>query len=169
MQDEYSLEAPELLKQWHRLQTGDIDVQWSWCELNERGEIIWTPSLTAERVATGRSIVTQLKNQLGGRAVQSVPVLTPDFGIRFPDVSWMPTEKWSGLLVGEPLPAVPDVCVFEVLGSSSPIDAGMRTRAYLAGGAREVVVITTSREVQYWGAEGQLPASALGLTLTLDE
>ncbi|KWU26419.1 Uma2 family endonuclease [Burkholderia cenocepacia] len=161
------LGTSELLQRWYALENGDIEIDCIGYELNERGEIVWTPGLTGKSAEVGRLLAAQLTGTLGGRAVQSVPVITPDFGIRVFDVSWMPAEKWKDLVVGEPLPAVPDVCVFRVLPTSSSLDAEMRIRACLAGGAREVAVVGLTGDVQYFGPKGLLNESALGLTLNV--
>ncbi|HEY1216611.1 MAG TPA: Uma2 family endonuclease, partial [Bryobacteraceae bacterium] len=111
----------------------------------------------------------KIAEQIGPVAAMSVAVTTPSFGIRVPDVVWMPPEKWEALDLEAPVPFVPDLCVEVLLDRKFPQDVGPRVSAYLEGGAREVIVVGPRGELQFWGANGPLQTSALGIQLSLDQ
>jgi Uma2 family endonuclease len=98
----------------------------------------------------------------------SVPVVTPSFGIRVPDVVWMPCDKWEIFDRDDPVPFVPDLCVEVLLDSDRTHDIDRRVNAYLEGGAREVIVVDQFGQVQFWGATGQRQASMFEVALSLD-
>jgi hypothetical protein len=47
-------------------------------------------------------------------------------------------------------------------------DVDRRVNAYLAGGAREVIVVDRYGRVYFWGDKGPRQTSVFGLTLLLD-
>ncbi|CAB3741785.1 hypothetical protein LMG22037_06525 [Paraburkholderia phenoliruptrix] len=98
----------------------------------------------------------------------SVAVTTASFGIRVPDVVWMPPEKWEAFDRDAPVPFVPDLCVEVLLDRKYPHDIGPRVKAYLEGGAREVIVVGQRGERHFHSANGLQPSSAFGITLTLE-
>ncbi|RKE37185.1 putative restriction endonuclease [Paraburkholderia sp. BL23I1N1] len=110
-------------------------------------------------------VFCQLTEQIGHLAAMSVAVTTLSFGIRVPDVVWMPSEKWEGFDRDDPVPFVPDLCVEVLLDRDRPLDIDRRVRAYLEGGASEVIVVGRRGEVEFWGPLGQRHASMLGIAL----
>jgi hypothetical protein len=63
---------------------------------------------------------------------------------------------------------VPDLCVEVLLDRTFPQGIGPRIRAYLEGGASEVIVVGHRGELQFFGATGPSNTSAFGITLSLD-
>jgi hypothetical protein len=137
-------------------------------ELDGCGEAVQHPHPSARRQIVMTDIYCQIAEQIGHVAAMSVAVTTRSFGIRAPDVVWMPPEKWEGFDREEPIPFVPDLCVEVLLDRSMPQDIGRRVRAYLEGGAREVIVVGQRGELQFCGANGLLQASGFGITLSLE-
>jgi Uma2 family endonuclease len=137
-------------------------------ELNEFGEVILSPRPTNLHQLRVQSVADELNRQLGPRAVSEVSVLT-DRGIRVPDVSWMPAERWKATGAATPLPFVPDVCVEVLSPGNTPEEIAMKIGAYLRGGAKEVIVASVSGEVSFHGPEGRRNLSALGIVLNLGE
>ena len=107
--------------------------------------------------------------QMGHLAAMSVPVITPSFGIRVPDVVWMSCDKWEGFDRDEPVPFVPDLYVEVLLDSDRSHDIDRRVTSYLAGGATEVIVVCHSGKVEFWGAAGWRHASVFGIAPSLDD
>jgi Uma2 family endonuclease len=137
-------------------------------ELDEHGEKVTNPCPSARRQIVLTDAYCQIAEQMGHLAAMSVAVTTPSFGIRIPDVAWMPPEQWEGFDRDDPVPFVPDLCVEVLLDSARTLDIGRRISAYLDGGAHEVIVITQSGQVQFWGKAGQRDVSAYCVTLALD-
>jgi Uma2 family endonuclease len=98
----------------------------------------------------------------------SVAITTPLFGIRVPDVVWIPCDRWESFDRDDPVPFVPDLCVEVLLDSDRMQDIDRRVMAYLEGGAREVIVVGQHGQVEYWGATGQRKASMFDVAPTLD-
>ena len=138
------------------------------CELNGRGEAVPHPHPSARRQIVLTDVYCQITEQIGHLAAMSVAVTTRSFGIRVPDVVWMPPDRWEGFEREAPVPFVPDLCVEVLLDRNTPQDTDLRVRAYLEGGAREVIVVGQHGELQFWGANGLLQASTFGITFSLD-
>ncbi|MEM5365333.1 Uma2 family endonuclease [Paraburkholderia azotifigens] len=137
-------------------------------ELDASGEAVPHPHPSARRQIVMTDIYCQIAEQIGHVAAMSVAVTTRTFGIRVPDVVWMPPEKWEGVDREKgPLPFVPDLCV-EVLLDRIPQDIERRVSGYLDGGAREVIVVGQRGELQFCGANGTRQASAFGIVLSLE-
>ncbi|MEC5409255.1 Uma2 family endonuclease [Paraburkholderia sp. MPAMCS5] len=162
------LERDSLVVTWCRINTRAASGLEQSCELNGQGEAVERPNPSARRQIVLTDAYCQIAEQIGHVAAMSVAVTTPSFGIRVPDVVWMPPEKWERFDRDAPVPFVPDLCV-EVLLDRNPLhDIAPRVTAYLEGGAREVIVVAQDGELQFWGARGRLQASAFGITLSLD-
>ena len=138
------------------------------CELDGRGEAVPHPHPSARRQIVLTDAYCQITEQIGHLAAMAVAVTTPAFGIRVPDVVWMPPDKWEGFDRDAPVPFVPDLCVEVLLDRNTPQDIDLRVRAYLEGGAREVIVVGQQGQLQFWGASGLLQASTFGITLSFD-
>jgi Uma2 family endonuclease len=137
-------------------------------ELDASGEIVPHPHPSARRQIVMTDVYCQIAETIGHVAAMSAAVTTRSFGIRVPDVVWMPPEKWEAIDRGLPVPFVPDLCVEVLLDRNSPEDIEHRVRAYLEDGAREVIVVGQRGELQFYGPNGLMQASAYGITLTLE-
>jgi hypothetical protein len=117
-------------------------------------------------------VFCQLATQLGPRVALRLPVVTRSFGVRVPDVVWMPDEKWPDDDAEQgtnPLAFAPDLCV-EVLFGNAVCAASLdsRTHAYLGSGAEEVIVVGADGTVEFRGREGMRSRSVFNVTLALD-
>ena len=117
-------------------------------------------------------VFCQLATQLGPRVALHLPVVTRSFGVRVPDVVWMPEEKWPDDDAEQgtnPLAFAPDLCV-EVLFGNAVCAASLdsRTHAYLCSGAEEVIVVGANGTVEFRGREGVRRRSVFNVTLDLD-
>jgi hypothetical protein len=117
-------------------------------------------------------VFCQLATQLGPRVALHLPFVTRSFGVRVPDVIWMPDEKWPDDDTEQgtnPLAFAPDLCVEVLLGNAfcaASLDS--RTHAYLCSGAEEVIVVGADGTVEFRGREGVRSRSVFNLTLALD-
>jgi Uma2 family endonuclease len=162
------LDRNGLLAAWRRLATGTEFGQRDWSELDERGEVVENLRPSARRQIVLTDVYCHVTEQIGHLAAMSVPVTTSSFGIRVPDVVWMPCDKWEAFDRDDPVPFVPDLCVEVLLDSDRTQDIDRRVKAYLEGGAREVIVVGQCGQVEFWGARGQRQASIFGIALSLD-
>jgi len=117
-------------------------------------------------------VFCQLATQLGPRVALRLPIVTRSFGVRVPDVVWMPDEKWPDDETEQgtnPLAFAPDLCV-EVLFGNAVCAASLdsRTHAYLCSGAEEVIVVGADGTVEFRGREGIRRRSVFNVTLDLD-
>jgi Uma2 family endonuclease len=158
------LRSEELVRRWTDFDV-DPDSPERY-ELSELGEWIVSPKPTPGHQSVAFEVGFQLTSQLGRGAATEVPVLT-DRGVRVPDVVWMKPERWAENKGYSPLQVVPDVCV-EVLspGNTRP-EIMMKVNAYLRGGAREAIVVGLKGELEFFGPDGRLESSALGLRFDL--
>ncbi|MGH8679960.1 MAG: Uma2 family endonuclease [Burkholderiales bacterium] len=154
----------ELVRRWNELAADPESPDYF--ELNEFGELIMSPKPTTGHQRVGSAVAWALKSQLGGEAVTEVSVLT-DRGVRAPDVVWMATERWNECKGQSPLLRVPDICVEVLSPSNTREEIAMKVGAYLRGGAREVIVVGLTGEVEFFGTEGKRESSAPGISLAL--
>ena len=162
------LERDGLLATWRRLTNRDEFGQCNGSELDERGEKVTNSQPSARRQIVVTDVFCQITEQMGHLAAMCVAVTTPMFGIRVPDVVWMPCERWESFDHDDPVPFVPDLCVEVLLDTDRTQELDRRVESYLGGGAREVIVIDRCGQVQFWGQEGRRPASVLGVSLSLE-
>lgn len=80
------LDGNGLVAIWRRLAAGTESGQRKSYELDERGELLMNARLSARRQIVLTDVYCQLTEQIGHLAAMSVPVTTPSFGIRVPDV-----------------------------------------------------------------------------------
>jgi len=103
-------------------------------------------------------VFRQLAIQLGPRVALRLPIVTRTFGIRVPDVVWMPEEKWpddDAEQETNPLAFAPDLCVEVLFGNAvCATSLASRTHAYLCSGAEEVIVVGADGTVEFRGREG---------------
>jgi Uma2 family endonuclease len=162
------LDRDGLFAVWRRLATSAEFGQQTRYELDAHGEVVTNSCPSARRQIVLTDVFCHLTAQLGHLAAMSVAVATRSFGIRVPDVVWMPYGKWEGFDRDDPVPFVPDLCVEVLLDSDRQQSIVQRIKAYLEGGAAEVIVVGQRRQIEFWGAEGQRQASMFGITLSLD-
>jgi Uma2 family endonuclease len=132
-------------------------------ELDEYGELIEMnpPELPHQRIV--RAVMQQIEARLGGEALPGTGVLT-SIGVRIPDVVWQPS--WSK---GDPASPAPQICVEVLSPDNTRREISEKTAAYLAAGAREVIIVETSGRIRFFGSEGERASSAFGLVLALPE
>lgn len=161
------LERAGLLETWRRLADTDELGECGGSELDEHGQKVAGSRMSARRQIVLTDVFCQITEQIGHVAAMRVAVTTPNFGIRVPDVVWMPPEKWENFDRDDPVPFVPELCVEVLLDSDRTQDLDRRIESYLDGGASEVIVIDARGQVQFWGAEGRRPDSMFDVTLSL--
>ncbi len=162
---DHPLSAEELRQRWTAL-LHDADAP-NYFELDEFGELIVSPAPSNRHQVIVLSVLKQVEAQLGGEA--GMPsVQTPTAGIRSPDVAWMAdAAAWQRLSREDPMPVVPDLCIEVVSPGNRRKDLNEKVAAYLAGGAKEVVLIEMDGRIRYFHSDGEHAESRLGLRLTL--
>ncbi|MBI5719978.1 MAG: Uma2 family endonuclease [Burkholderiales bacterium] len=130
-------------------------------ELDQYGGLIEMnpPKTPHQRIV--RAFQQQIEEQAGGEALPGLGVLT-SIGVRIPDVVWQ--DRWAN---EDPASPAPTICVEVLSPDNTRREIDEKTTAYLAAGAREVIIVETNGRIRFFGAEGERLASALGLALTL--
>jgi Uma2 family endonuclease len=130
-------------------------------ELDEYGEIVeMNPPLGPHQRIVAAFIV-QLLEQLGGDALPGVGVVTR-IGIRVPDVCWNPEPHTA-----DPLVPAPAICIEVQSESNTRKELDEKLAAYLAAGAREVILVELSGRIRYFDASGERLDSGFGVKLAL--
>jgi Uma2 family endonuclease len=162
------LDRETLVALWRTLATRE-DLTDAGYELGPVGELIIGREKDPWHQILVTDVFCQLAGQLGPRAALYTPVITSTFGIRVPDVVWMPDEKWPDVDDDTPLAFVPDLCV-EVLSGKAADAAGLANRvsAYLRSGAEEVIVVGHDGTVEFRGRDGIRSSSIYKVRLELD-
>ncbi|MGH6612524.1 MAG: Uma2 family endonuclease [Burkholderiaceae bacterium] len=130
-------------------------------ELDEYGELIEMnpPQLPHQRIVY--ALQMQIREALGGEPLPGIGVLTA-IGVRIPDVVWQ--SAWNN---EDPISPAPALCVEVLSRDNTRREIEEKTAAYLAAGAREVVIVEMSGRIRYFGAQGERAESAFGLQLRL--
>jgi Uma2 family endonuclease len=165
MQADTLLTPAELATRWRELCADPTSPDLF--ELNEYGELILSPSPTNKHELVAFKVATALEQQLGPQASTAISVSTATRGIRRPDACWMPAERWRTAQYADPLPFAPDICVEVLSKKNTQAEISMKTSAYLDSGAKEVIIVGTGGEVQYFGPEGKRERSTFGVRIDL--
>lgn len=156
------LSADALRALWKELgQDETLDEKY---ELTEHGELVMSAPATNRHQALCTLIAMQLQQRLGGTAIVEAAVLTPDAGVRVPDVSWTPAPAG---IANATLLERPDLVVEVLSPGNRRTEIAHKVRAYLAGGVREVIVVALDGTIRYHRADGAHAESALGVRLEL--
>lgn len=152
--------APEALAQRWRdlLVEPDLPARW---ELDEYGEVVEMnpPGVPHQRVVA--ALTRQVEDALGGEALPGVGVVT-HIGVRIPDVCWNPVP-----LAGDPVTPAPAICIEIQSPDNTRKELDEKLAAYLAAGAREVILVEMSGRIRFFDAQGERADTAFGLRLTL--
>lgn len=131
------------------------------CELDEYGEIVEMnpPVGTHQRIVT--ALIVQLREQLGGDPLPGVGVVTR-IGVRVPDVCWNAEPHAE-----DPVVPAPAICIEVESAGNTRKELDEKLAAYLAAGAREVILVELSGRIRFFDAGGERADSGLGLKLSL--
>lgn len=135
-------------------------------ELNAFGTIEMSPANNRHARLQGR-IAHELVRQLPQGDVLTECAIFTDIGVRVPDVAWASNEFLARHGETTPFSQAPEICVEIRSTSNSDEELAMKTRAFLAAGAREVWVVSEDGEVTVNDATGIRPASSYAVVLTL--
>jgi Uma2 family endonuclease len=151
--------AAELARRWHELQCDPSAPDF--CELDEYGDVIVTnpPRKPHQRIVA--ALMQQIVQRLGGEALPGLGVLTR-IGVRVPDIVWQPQPTDD-----DPASPAPPLIVEVQSEGNTRAELDAKVAAYLAAGAREVILVELSGRIRYFGPEGERAASAYGLNLAL--
>ncbi|MFN3566313.1 MAG: Uma2 family endonuclease [Burkholderiaceae bacterium] len=154
-----TLTPAELARRWNELQRDPSAPDF--CELDEYGDVIVMnpPRKPHQRIV--RALQQQIEAQLGGEALPGIGVLTR-IGVRVPDIVWQPQPTPD-----DPATPAPPLVVEVQSESNTRAELDAKVAAYLAAGAREVVLVELSGRIRFFGPEGERSASSLGLSLAL--
>ena len=152
--------APEaLVQRWRDLAArAGLPERW---ELDEYGEVVEMnpPGGPHQRVVL--ALAMQLLEQLGGDALPGAGVVTR-IGVRVPDVCWNPEPHTE-----DPVVPAPAICIEVQSESNTRKELDEKLAAYLAAGAREVILVELSGRIRWFDADGERADSAFGLKLAL--
>ena len=131
------------------------------CELDEYGEIVEMnpPVGTHQRIVT--ALIVQLRDQLGGDPLPGVGVVTR-IGVRVPDVCWNVEPHAE-----DPVVPAPAICIEVESAGNTRKELDEKLAAYLAAGAREVILVELSGRIRFFDTGGERADSGFGLKLSL--
>jgi len=135
-------------------------------ELNIFGKIEMSPANTRHgrlQARIGAELIRQLTE---GDAISECPIAT-ELGVSVPDVAWASNEFLAKHGDTTPLPEAPEICVEIRSPSNSKEELALKTRAYLAAGAREVWIVSEDGDLSVFDASGSRGASTYRVTLKL--
>ena len=137
------------------------------CELDTYGEVLVTPPPSFAHQKIVRAIERQLEAALGGTA-GSFAVLT-DAGVFIPDVCWSADIDALAAQGADPLARCPEICVEVMFPGNRRRDINEKVDAYLASGAREVIIVELDGRIRYLTSASEQPSSQFGVALALPD
>lgn len=154
-----TLTPAELARRWNELQRDPSAPDF--CELDAYGDVIVMnpPRKPHQRIVA--ALMQQIVQQLGGEALPGLGVLTR-IGVRVPGIVWQPHPTDD-----DPASPAPPLIVEVQSESNTRAELDAKVAAYLAAGAREVILVELSGRIRFFGADGERTASAYGLNLSL--
>jgi len=128
-------------------------------ELNAQGTIERSPA-NNWHAAVQASLAHLLATALPEGVVYTECSALTDAGVRVPDVAWGSAEFAKDQGANTPFGRAPEICVEILSPSNSPTEIGMKVKAYLAAGAREVWLASAREGVSFIGPDGRKERSA---------
>jgi Uma2 family endonuclease len=101
-----------------------------------------------------------------GEVITEASVLT-QIGVRVPDAAWASHQFLSVQRYATPFTAAPEICVEIVSPSNTNREIEAKVQAYLAGGAKEVWVVTEEPSLRIFDGAGLRERSAFQVTVEL--
>jgi Uma2 family endonuclease len=152
--------APHALAQRWRDLVAQPGLPERW-EIDEYGEVVEMnpPAGPHQRIVT--ALLMQLREQLGGDPLPGIGVVTR-IGVRVPDVCWNAEPH-----ADDPVVVAPAICIEVQSESNTRKELDEKLAAYLASGAREVILVEMSGRIRWFDTGGERAASAFALKLTL--
>ncbi len=135
-------------------------------ELNNFGKIEMSPANNRHARLQGE-IAHELRRQLTeGGVLTECPIAT-ELGVSVPDVAWASNEFFNQHGETTPFTQAPEICVEIRSPSNSKEEISLKTRAYLAAGAREVWIVSEDGDLSVFDSSGPRAASTYRVTLKL--
>lgn len=135
-------------------------------ELNNFGKIEMSPASNRHGRLQGRVALELARQLTDGDILTESPIAT-ELGVSVPDVVWASNEFLNRHGDTTPFPQAPEICVEIRSPSNLKDEMTLKTRAYLAAGAREVWIISEDGELSVFDAGGPRAGSAYNVTLKL--
>lgn len=135
-------------------------------ELNAWGKIEMSPASNRHgrlQAAIGAEFARQLPD---GIPITECSILT-GIGIRVPDVVWASSSFMAKYGEITPYRRAPEICVEVISPANVEAEIEEKQRAYFAAGAEEVWLVAEEGSIRYFGADGERPASAYPVTVSL--
>jgi len=137
-------------------------------EPDEQGHRVRNLARSGRHQIAVTDVYCQITEQIGHLAGMSVAVTMPSFGIKLADVVWVSSARSGDFDLEHPLPFVPDICAEVLIDSHRVHQAERLVNAYLAGGAREVIIVDQFGQVHFMGPKGPRQTSIFGVKLSID-
>lgn len=129
-------------------------------ETNKYGQILMSPASNLHgsiQFDVGKKIDRKKKN---GEVMVECSISTSD-GVKVADVVWASDEFIAEYGKVTPYPKAPEICVEVVSPSNTKQEIEYKVELYLAKGALEVWVVSSSKEVTVYTHTGKIPKSKL--------
>ena len=153
---------------WQMLATDLTAEPYTGREPDERGQMVRNLARSGRHQIAVTDVYCQITEQIGHLAGMSVAIAMPSFGIKRADVVWVSPARSGDCDLEHPLPFVPDICAEVLIDSDRVHQAERLVEAYLASGAREVIIVDQLGQVHFMGPKGPRQTSIFGLKLSID-
>lgn len=124
-------------------------------------EVYTVPRLESIRTCDAQRVFTRPIASTRRRKGTRRAVVTR-IGVRVPDVCWNPEPHAE-----DPVVPGPAICIEVQSESNTRKELDEKLAAYLAAGAREVILVELSGRIRWFDANGERADSAFGLKLAL--
>jgi Uma2 family endonuclease len=162
---DHRLSRAELRRRWDELADDPLVAAIPYkVELNEKGVIEVSPP-TTQHASLQASVAFELRRQRPeGKTFTECPVET-EIGIRLPDVVWASAEFMHSHGGEQQFRVAPHLCVDVLSPRNTLAEMAEKRAAYLAAGAREVLIVGEDGVPEIYTSAGRVPASTPGFEL----
>jgi len=129
-------------------------------ETDEHGRILMSPTLNYHGFCASR--INRLLERLmpNGETGNEVAVVTAR-GIKVPDCVWLSPKRYRKAMTEAACSTAPETCVEILSKGNSEEEVAEKRELYFAAGAAEVWVCDARGGMRFFGASGEMKASAL--------
>ena len=128
-------------------------------ELNERGQIIMSPTQQKHGARQAEIVRLFTKGQSEGRAVTECAIRTSK-GTKVTDVGWYTTARWEEVKDTFDTPTAPEICVEVVSPYNTQEELDEKKHLYFEAGAEEVWFCDEEGALHFYDAQGAREHSA---------
>jgi Uma2 family endonuclease len=128
-------------------------------ETNDRGQIVMSPTYAWHGRFAFR-IAQKLEEHLSDGTASVEMAIQTTKGTKVADAVWCTADRWNRIKDAYDAPVAPEICVEVRSPTNTDAEMAEKRALYLGAGAEEVWICDEEGRITFYGAEGEIDASA---------